>query len=436
MDLNSIFQNIDFSKLLEKWNQKDSNVDPVPAPALNPDTTAAAAPVTQPKSNQELLDQINSMREQRAQLDKIDAARPQPTEFKKKWNDYVGMGLAGLGQAVALRGGGKVMGPSAMDILKNAKEDNAAQNAKLLADWQAKRQAVVDKMSNIKTTAEMVGKGLTDQARIAKDAAATNLATAQADQVGKLTPYQKQQLDIEQNRLNEANRHNTTMEGISRDKVNSANGGTSAVPGEDNVPVNKVTESLAKNILTPANRTKIINDEARINRQIELYPKVAADVTGLKKIATAISETIGRDPGAPFDEAMTKLAIDQMVLSPEQKEFMWNETKKAYSELKDTVGSTNISNQDVAGLMSQRQSFLNSPEMFANDMKSQQERLRNNKMEFNRYARTYSPQSLLGETQVQQPTTPKQTVKVGDVISGYRFKGGDTKDKANWEKVQ
>lgn len=288
MDLNSIFQNIDFSKLLEKWNQKDSNVAPVPAPALNPDTTAAAAPVTQPKSNQELLDQINSMREQRAQLDKIDAARPQPTEFKKKWNDYVGMGLAGLGQAVALRGGGKVMGPSAMDILKNAKEDNAAQNAKLLADWQAKRQAVVDKMSNIKTTAEMVGKGLTDQSRIAKDTAAANLATAQAGQIGQLTPYQKQQLALQQDRLNEANRHNTTMEGIGRDKVTNANGGTvSPEPGQNTNPayVKTSQQEAAKQDV------KLLADEPNIVKRQQMVD----EVLGTKDKAGLLNAMIKND---------------------------------------------------------------------------------------------------------------------------------------------
>lgn len=297
MDLNSIFQNIDFSKLLEKWNQKDSNVAPVPAPALNPDTTAAAAPVTQPKSNQELLDQINSMREQRAQLDKIDAARPQPTEFKKKWNDYVGMGLAGLGQAVALRGGGKVMGPSAMDILKNAKEDNAAQNAKILADWQAKRQAVVDKMSNIKTTAEMVGKGLTDQSRIAKDTAAANLATAQAEQVGQLTPYQKQRLDIEQNRLNEANRHNTTMEGIGRDKVTNANGGTvSPEPGLGKKGNEKLDEMRAKFISEKPAVEQYINQTAAalakggMIDQLEQSGEIGGGFLGWRNIVTGLDD--------------------------------------------------------------------------------------------------------------------------------------------------
>lgn len=32
-------------------------------------------------------------------------------------------------------------------------------------------------------------------------------------------------------------------------------------------------------------------------------------------------------------------------------------------------------------------------------------------------------------------TTNVKTISVGDVVNGYRFKGGDTKDRNNWEKV-
>jgi hypothetical protein len=44
------------------------------------------------------------------------------------------------------------------------------------------------------------------------------------------------------------------------------------------------------------------------------------------------------------------------------------------------------------------------------------------------------PKSAQQQTPTQQPSA-QPTIKPGQVMQGYRFKGGNPADQANWEKV-
>ena len=330
---------------------------------------------------------------------------------------HIGTALQGLGNYISKRGGAT---PSSTvgSLYSDVNKKRADEFATLLKEWESQKEALRDEHKNNMTKIGLIAKHTKTPEEIEKARLGNEHTQSQIDKNNRWVPKSSSTDTSNNVNVNLPNGQVVSAKPGSVASLLAAGGtivGTPELP-EDTVPKNKVTEAIAKEQLKPENRNKIEQDENRLNRQVELYPKIKSDMTGFKKIATGISEILGRDPGAPFAPAAAKLAIDQLALSPEQKEFMWLETQKAYSQVKDTVGGSGISNADVAGLMSLRMSILDSDDMFAQDVKRQRETNEANRNTYNSYARAYAPNLILEQRaqptstnspNPQQPTTDK-----------------------------
>ena len=210
------------------------------------------------------------------------------------WGKIIAQAAAGYGNAIALGAGAQApnnvqaIGDS-FDKIRQQRYQNALDAWKTqlgVAQNEAglyKDQAAIDAA---KLKAEREQKTAEAQAKMY--GAEGDLATARAKQVGQLTPYQKQQLALQQDRLNEDNRHNTTMEGIGRDKVTNANGGTvSPEPGQNTNPayVKTSQQEAAKQDV------KLLADEPNIVKRQQMID----EVLGTKDKAGLLNTMIKND---------------------------------------------------------------------------------------------------------------------------------------------
>lgn len=212
---------MNFLDMFNKKKQENDATDPgIMLPKQDTQNIPAHQSTFDPNEIQMLLDQLQEQQN----------AKPKPSEQNYGVGTHLAAALGAYGSALKA-GAGIEPGDGAGDVYRIADKARITKDAAALSDWTDKNKDIRDRI----TTKLALGEHL----RKLEDIKAKR---AKYDQI---TPYQQQQLNIEQDRLNELNRHNLASEqnsaaknGAAKNDVakNDVGSVANAAPGQETNP--------------------------------------------------------------------------------------------------------------------------------------------------------------------------------------------------------